>query len=146
MVASVGSTDSWRIFARLSRGFKLVCADPSSGCCVASHGLEVKSQLTDVARQLADRCGAGAPSAGGSDTTGVARVPDVGVVGGEGGATGGGGDDTADPEACSTGPTGRPTPAGALRGAVAGPCRAGVSAARAVVIGELHDAEQRQLL
>ena len=95
MVARVGSTDSWRIFAGLSRGFKLVCADPSSGCCVASHGLEVKSQLTDVARQLADRCGAGAPSAGGSNTTGVARVPDVGVVGGEGGATGGGGDDTA---------------------------------------------------
>ena len=101
--------------------------------------------MTDIGRHFLDRNSTRA-GAGGGVAAGVARVPDVGVVRADRGTTGWGGDDTADPEACSTGATGRPTPAGALRGAVAGPCRAGVSAARAVVIGELHDAEQRQLL
>ena len=114
MVASVCPTDSWRILARLTRGFKLVCAGSIIGCRVSSHGLEIQSELTDVGRHLTDLGGAGPPSAGGSDAAGVARVPDVGVVGGDRGATGGGGDHTTHSEPGSAGTVGRSCLAGAL--------------------------------
>ena len=45
-------------------------------------------QLADVVRDLPDGGGAG-PRAGGREAAGVSRVPDVGDVGGDGGATGG---------------------------------------------------------
>lgn len=46
VVTRVCPTDSWRILTSLTRGFKLVCANPGSGGCVASQGLEVKSWKT----------------------------------------------------------------------------------------------------
>ena len=98
-------------------------------------------QLADVVGDLPDGGGAG-PRAGGRVAAGVARVPDVGDVGGDRGPTGGGGADTADTEASSTGSTGRATPAGALRGGVAGPCRGGVPTAGTLLIGKLDYAEQ----
>ena len=45
-------------------------------------------QLADVVRDLPDGGGA-RPRAGGREAAGVSRVPDVGDVGGDGGATGG---------------------------------------------------------
>ena len=62
-------------------------------------------QLADVVRDLPDGGGA-RPRAGGREAAGVSRVPDVGDVGGDRGATGGGGDHTADSESCSAGSTG----------------------------------------
>ena len=47
--------------------------------------------------------------------------------------------------ACSTGPTGSPTPTGTLRGGQTCPCGGGVTAGT-LVIGELDHAEQRELL
>ena len=62
-------------------------------------------QLTDIIRHLVD--GEGACSGGrGGEGAGVARVPDVGDVGRQRGATGGGGDDAAHSEASSAGPAG----------------------------------------
>ena len=102
-------------------------------------------QLTDVIGDLPDGGGAG-PGGGGRVAAGVSRVPDVGVVGGDRGAAGGGRDHTADTEPSSTVPTGRPRPAGTLRGGVAGPGGRGGAGAGAVVIRELNNAEQRELL
>ena len=50
VIASVGPTDSWRILAGLTRGFKLVGIAFTSGWTsgVSSHCFEVKSELTDV--------------------------------------------------------------------------------------------------
>ena len=58
--------------------------------------------MTDIGRHFLDRNSTRA-GAGGGVAAGVARVPDVGVVGGNRGPAGGGGYDTADSEACSTG-------------------------------------------
>ena len=58
-------------------------------------------QLTDVVRAFVDGEDARS-SGGGSVGAGVARVPDVRRVGGDGVPTGGGRYDTADAEACST--------------------------------------------
>ena len=102
-------------------------------------------QLADVVGDLPDGGGA-CPRAGGRVAAGVARVPDVGDVGGDRGPTGGCGADAADTEASSTGATGRATPAGTLRGGVAGPGGGGVATARAFIIGKLDYVEQRQLL
>ena len=63
---------------------------------------KILPELTDVVRDLPDGGGAG-PRAGGREAAGVSRVPDVGDVGGDCGATGGGGNNTADSKACSTG-------------------------------------------
>ena len=145
VVAGVCPTDSWRILPSLTSGLELVCTGSPCGCCVSRHGFEVKSQLTDVVRHLIYLGGAG-PGGGGRVAAGVSRVPDVGVVGGDRGTTGGGRDHTADTEPSSAAPTGGPRPAGALRGGVAGPCRRGGAGAGAVVIGELDHAEQRELL
>ena len=78
----------------------------------------------------------------GSVGAGVARVPDVGGVGGDGGTTGGGGDDTANSKprstvAISTAALGRTLGAGVTSskgGGGAGAC--------ALLVGELDDGEQ----
>ena len=57
------------------------CRGGKSGEC-----LEVQPQLTDVIRHFLESVGAGG-STGGSVAAGVSRVPDVGGVGGDGGAT-----------------------------------------------------------
>ena len=103
--------------------------------------LEVQPQLTDVVRDLAEGVGAGGGT-GGCVAAGVARVPDVGDVGGDRGPTGGCRADAADTEASRTGATGRATPAGAFRGGVAGPSRGGVATAGALIIGKLDYVEQ----
>ena len=146
MIACVGATDGWGVHACLSSHSHGVIARPCS--CRGGEPrecLEVQPQLTDVIRHFlysirTCRCTSGSVAAG------VSRVPDVGVVGGDRGTTGGGRDHTADTEPSSAAPTGGPRPAGALRGGVAGPCRRGGAAAGAVVIGELDHAEQRELL
>ena len=108
--------------------------------------MEVKSELTDVVRHLTDRCAAAASGAGGSDAAGVARVPDVGVVGGDRGPTGGGGDHAAHTEPGRAGSLCAPGSAGALRGGVARPYRRGGTGAGTDIVGELDYAEQRELL
>ena len=95
-------------------------------------------------RDLVDGGGASA-GGGGGVAAGVARVPDVGVVGAHRGATGGAGDDAAHSEPGSAGTVGQTRLAGALCGAVAGPYRAGGTAAHTFLIGKLHDTEQREL-
>ena len=104
-----------------------------------------KPQLADVVGHFSNSEGAGA-SVRGSVGAWVARVPDVGGVGGDGGAAGGGGDDAADPEARGTGAGGRPSPAAALGGGVAGAVGGGGAPAGALLVRELDDAEQRELL
>ena len=44
MIASVCSTDGWRIFPTPSRSLEDVCASSSRCYCVVSHCLEVKSE------------------------------------------------------------------------------------------------------
>ena len=70
-------------------------------------------KLTDIIRHLLYGDSTSS-SAGGSVAAGVARVPDVGVVCADRGATGGGGDHTTDSKTCSTGAAGCSRPAGAL--------------------------------
>ena len=106
---------------------------------------EEEPQLTDVVRALSYSEGASSPS-GRRVCAGVARVPDVRGVGGDGGAAGGGGDDAADPEARGTGAGGRPASAAALGGGVAGPVGVGGGRADALVVGELDDVEQGEKL
>ena len=102
-------------------------------------------QLADIIRHFLDGGGAG-PSRGWSPAAGVARVPDVGVVGGDRGPTGGGRDHAADTEPGCAGSLRAPGSAGALRGGVARPYRRGGGGAGADVVGELDYAEQRELL
>ena len=67
------------------------CRDKPREC------LEVQPELTDVSRDLVEGEGAGG-GAGGRVAAGVARVPYVGGVGGDGRATGGAVDHTAHSE------------------------------------------------
>ena len=80
--------------------------------------------MTNIVRDFSDSEGAGAGT-GWCVGAGVAWVPDVRGVGGDGGAAGGGGDDAADPEARGA-PSVRVTSADAraLGGAVADPSQA----------------------
>ena len=105
---------------------------------------DLEPQLADVVGHFSNSEGAGA-SVRGSVCAGVARVPDVRGVSGDGGPAGGGGDDAADPEARGTGTRGRPASTAALGGGEAGPVGVGV-AASALLIGELDHAEQGELL
>lgn len=59
--------------------------------CEAGECLEVEPQLTHLRVTLADGEAAGRGAGGGVGAR-VARVPDVGRVGRDGGATGGGGE------------------------------------------------------
>ena len=87
MIACVGPTDRWRVHTRLSSHCESVMTKPGS-CRGGKSGecLEVQPQLTDVIRHFLESVGAGG-STGGSVAAGVSRVPDVGGVGGDGGAT-----------------------------------------------------------
>ena len=92
MISCVCPTDCRRIFPSLTGHSKAVGAD---GTGAVHHepreGLEVQPELTDVVGDLVDGEGAGGGAAG-FVPAGVARVPDVGRVGGDRGATGGGGE------------------------------------------------------
>ena len=101
--------------------------------------------MTDIVRNLVNGNRTCA-SAGGRVAAGISRVPDVGVVGGDRGPTGGGRDHAADTEPGCAGSLRAPGSAGALRGGVARPYRRGGGGAGADVVGELDYAEQRELL
>ena len=85
-----------------SHGQGVVTGSSGGGGGKTRECLEVQSELADVSGDLVEGVGTGGGT-GGRVAAGVARVPDVGVVGGNRGPAGGGGYDTADPEACSTG-------------------------------------------
>ena len=94
VVSSVGATDDRRVLASLSSSSHVLRAGTNgSGGGKPGEGLEVKPQLADVIGHLVEGEGTGA-SCGGGVGAGVVGVPDVGGVGGEGAATGGGVDNT----------------------------------------------------
>ena len=102
MIACVCTTDGGRVHACLSSHGQLVRTGPDGGGShEPSECLEVQPELTDVVRDLVEGVGAGRGT-GGRVAAGVARVPDVGGVGGDGGATSGGVDHTADSKPSST--------------------------------------------
>ena len=94
VISSVGPTDDRRVLASLSSSSHVVRTGTNgSGGGKPREGLEVKPQLADVIGHLVEGEGTGA-SCGGGVGAGVVGVPDVGGVGGEGAATGGGVDNT----------------------------------------------------
>ena len=144
MIARVGPADSWGVHAGLSSHCQFVIAVPcSGGGGKPGEGLEVQPQLTDVIRHLAEGVGAGG-STGGGVAAGVVRVPDVGGVGGDGGATCGGVDDTTHPEPCSTVTIGTATLGRTLGAGVAGPVGRRGACSCTLLVGELDDGEQRE--
>ena len=144
MIARVGATDSGRVHACLSSHSQFVIAiSCSGGGGKPREGLEVQPQLTDVVRHLAEGVGAGG-STGGGVAAGVVRVPDVGGVGGDGGATCGGVDDTTHPEPCSTVTIGTATLGRTLGAGVAGPVGRRGACSCTLLVGELDDGEQRE--
>jgi len=102
VIACVSSTDRRRIHPSLSSHGQGVIARPGSGGGdKPGECLEIQPQLADIVRDLADAEGTTSCTAR-RVAAGVARVPDVGGVGGDGGATGSGVDHTADSEPSST--------------------------------------------
>ena len=120
MIAGVGPADPGRVHARLSRdghGVETISSTGGGGS-KAREGLEIQSQLTDVTGHLVDSVGAGGGTGGGV-AAGVSRVPDVGGVGGDGSATGGGGYHTAYSEPSSAVSVSTTTFSGTFRAGVA---------------------------
>ena len=99
VIACVSATDGRRVHPCLSSHGQGVVAGSSGdrgGKC-----LKVQSKLADIVRLLAEgECAGG--GTGGRVAAGVARVPHVGGVGGDGRATGGAVEHTADSKASST--------------------------------------------
>ena len=113
MVPGVSATDGGGVHpGRPSRGKVVHTTEPAGPGVVTSHRLEVQPELTHIRAHLVDSVGAGAGAGGGVGAR-VVWVPDVGRVGGYGGATAGGRDHTAHPEPCRT----FPVPAAPLGGA-----------------------------
>ena len=146
MVSGVGPADCWRILPRLARHGEAVSADGTGGVDhEPGEGLEVQPELADVVGDLLDGEGAGGGTAG-LVAAGVGGVPDVGRVGGDRGATAGGGDDAAHPEPGGTLAVSAASLGGALRAGVAGPVGRGGAGSCALLVGELDDGEQGQRL
>jgi len=125
VIASVGPTDRGRVHACLSSHGQGVVTRPCSRRGGESReSLEIQPQLTDVIGHLAEGVGAGGGT-GGCVAAGVPRVPDVGGVGGDSSATGGGVDHTADSKASSTVTISTPSLSRALRAGVASSVGAG---------------------
>ena len=144
MIACVGSTDGGRVHSSLpSHGQGVVARPSSGGGGEPGECLEVQSELADVIRDLVEGVGAGGGT-GGRVAAGVSRVPDVGGVGGDGGATGGGVDHTAHSEPSSTVAISAAALGRALRAGVAGPVGGGGAGARALLVRELDDGEERE--
>ena len=121
VIAGVGPADPRRVHPRLSRDGQGVetISDSGGGGSKARKGLEIQSQLTDVTGHLVDSVGAGGGT-GGCVAAGVSWVPDVGGVGGDGSATGGGGYYTANSEPSSAVSVSTSTFSGTFRAGVAG--------------------------
>ena len=99
--------------------------------------------MTYIRRFFADSISAGGGTRGGV-AAGVSRVPDVGGVGGDGGPTGGGVDDTAYSEPSSAVSVSTAALGRTLRAGVASPVGGGGAGARALLVGELDDGEERE--
>ena len=99
--------------------------------------------MADIIRLLAEGVGAGGGT-GGRVAAGVARVPDVGGVGGDGRAAGGGVDHTADSKPSSAVTISTAALGGALRAGVAGPVGGGGAGSGTLLVGELDDGEERE--
>ena len=142
MVAGVGATDGGGVHPRLpSRGKVVHTTEPAGPGVVTSHRLEVQPELTHIRAHLVDSVGAGAGAGGGVGAR-VVWVPDVGRVGGDRGATAGGGDDAAHPEPGGTLAVSAASLGGALRAGVAGPVGRGGAGSCALLVGELDDGEE----
>ena len=139
MVACVCATDGGRVHACLpSHGEGVIAASSGGGGGEPRECLEVQPELADVSRDLVEGVGAGGGT-GGRVAAGVARVPDVGGVGGDGRATGGGVDHAADTETSSAVSISTAALSGALRAGVAGPVGGGGAGSGALLVGELDD-------
>ena len=137
MVAGVGATDGGGVHVSSSSHGQGVLAG-SVGFRKSRHGLEVQPQLADVVGHLGEGVGTGGGT-GGRVAAGIARVPDVGGVGGDSAATGGGGDHTAYSKSGGTVPVSSSSLGGALRAGVAGTVGAGGAGPGALLVGELDD-------
>ena len=125
MIACVCATDGGRVHACLPSHSEGVIA-VSSGGRGGEPGecLEIQPELTDIIRLLAEGVGAGGGT-GGRVAAGVARVPDVGGVGGDGRATGGGVDHTAHSEPSGAVTVSTSSFSRTLRAGIAGPVGGG---------------------
>ena len=142
-----------------------VCATDGGGVdsCLACHGqgvvtgascgrggepgesLEVQPELTDVSGDLVEGVGAGGGT-GSRVAAGVSRVPDVGGVGGDGGATSRAGNHTAHSKPRGTVSVSSAALRRALRPGVAGPECGGGARPRTLLVGELDDGEEGECL
>ena len=87
VIACVSPTDRGGVHASLSsHSQSVVTRSCSRRGGESREGLEVQPQLTYIRRFFADSISAGGGTRGGV-AAGVSRVPDVGGVGGDGGAT-----------------------------------------------------------
>ena len=101
--------------------------------------------MADIIRGFADAEGT-TPSTARSVAAGIARVPDVGGVGGDGGPTGAAVDDTAHPEPSSAVTVSSAALRRTLGGGVAGPVGGGGAGSCALLVGELDNGEQGECL
>ena len=99
--------------------------------------------MTNVIRCFFESKGASGCTSG-RVAAGVSRVPDVGGVGGDGGPTSCCRDDTAYSEPGSTVSVSTSTFSGTFRTGVASPVGCGRTGARALLVGELDDGEERE--
>ena len=144
VISCVGATDCRRILPGLSGHSEGVSTDSSRGVDhEPGEGLEVEPELADVLRHLVDGEGAGGGAAR-LVAAGVGGVPDVGRVGGDGGATAGAEDDAAHPEPGRTFSVSGAAFGGALRAGEAGPVGRAGACSGALLVGELDDGEEGQ--
>ena len=144
MIACVCATDGGGVHSRLpSHGEGVIAVSSGGRRGEPRECLKVQPELADVIRDLVEGVGAGGGT-GGRVAAGVSRVPDVGGVGGDGGATGGGVDHTAHSEPSSTVAISAAALGRALRAGVAGPVGGGGAGARALLVRELDDGEERE--
>jgi len=100
MVSCVSPADSRRVSPSLTFHSKLVSADPHS-VGESCHCLKINPELTDIIGALGHLDLAAACAGGGVGARKI-RVPDITGVGGDGGATGRGHYDTANPKSTGT--------------------------------------------
>ena len=146
MIACVSSADRWRVNSCLPLHCQGVVT--KSGSCRSGETrecLEVQPQLADIVRGLVEGVGTGGGTGGGV-AAGVSRVPDVGGVGGDGGATSRAGNHTAHSKPRGTVSVSSAALRRALRAGVAGPECGGGARPRTLLVGELDDGEQGECL
>ena len=146
VIACVSATDGGRVHSCLSSHGQGVVAGSSGGRGgKPGESLEVQSELADIVRLLAEGVGTGG-GAGSRVAAGVARVPHVGGVGGDGRATGGAVDHTAHSEPSGTVTVSTASLSRALGAGVAGPVGRRGACSCTLLVGELDDGEQGESL